>query len=140
MRPQMQMQIQHPTYAMQPHPSKQPQVQQVAYDPSRNGMYQHPSVTSPPPPPSPYDPVYPAQSASDHSASGTESTGVIPIRTGGVPIMPATARIYHHHSHSSASSTSSLHGEHPYATPSMPYGAPDAALRRHSKTRSIDRH
>lgn len=139
---QMQHQHSHQAYAMQPHPSMQPQVQPVqvpvTYDPSRatTAIYQHPSVTSPPPPPSPYDPVSPAHSVSDHS--GTESIGPTPIRTGGVPIMPAS-RVYHHHSHSSASSTSSLHGEHPYATPAMPYGNPNAAsMRHHSRTRSVE--
>lgn len=140
MRPQIPM---HGTYAMQPqHPSIQPHhvVTHVQpYDQRNiNGIYHQP-ITTPPPPPSPYDPVSPAQSVSDHSASGTESAGAMPVRAGGVPIMP---RVYHHHSHShsSQSSTSSLHGgEHPYAAPIMPYHPTDPNMRRHSKNRSIDR-
>jgi hypothetical protein len=132
----------HGTYAMQPqHPSIQHHVAHVQYDNRNvNGIYVQQPITSPPPPPSPYDPVSPAQSVSDHSASGTESAGAMPVRAGGVPIMP---RVYHHHSHShsSQSSTSSLHGgEHPYAAPIMPYGTADSSMRRHhSKNRSIDR-
>ena len=135
MRPQMQHPMQHGAYILQPHPSMQPQIQQVQYDPSANvAPIYHQHITSTPPPPSPYDPVSPAQSLSDHSASGTESAGAISARVGGVPIMPA--RIYHQHSHSHSSqgSSSSLHGEHPYAT----HYTAASASRGHSRTRSIE--
>lgn len=142
MRPQMQINMQqqqaHATYAMQHHQMAQQPQQQVQYD-TRNvsGIY-HPSVTSPQPPPSPYDPISPGPSLSDHSASGTESAGAMPVRAA-VPIMPARPYRHHSHSHSSASSTSSLHsGEHPYAPPTIPYHAPDS-MRHHRKNRSIDR-
>jgi hypothetical protein len=140
-RPQMQMGMQqqaHPAYAMQhPQMAAQPQPQQqVQYDPSRNvnGLY-HPSITSPQPPPSPYDPISPGPALSDHSASGTESGGGgggMPHRAA-VPIMPSRVYRHHSHSHSSASSTSS--GEHPYAPPSAPYHPHG----HHRKNRSIDR-
>jgi hypothetical protein len=127
--------MQHGAYILQPHPSMQPQIQQVQYDPSANvgAMYHH-NIASTPPPPSPYDPVSPAQSLSDHSASGTESAGAVSARVPGVPIMPARVYHQHSHSHSSQGSSSSLHGEHPYATPQ--YAAANAS-RGHSRTRSI---
>lgn len=135
MRPQMQHSMQHGAYILQPHPSMQPQIQQVQYDPNANvGPMYHHNIASTPPPPSPYDPVSPAQSLSDHSASGTESAGAVSTRVGGVPIMPARVYHQHSHSHSSQGSSSSLHGEHPYATPH--YAAANIS-RGHSRTRSI---